>query len=129
MVSEADSYIMAAVAATVGAAGVATGNRQIVRASSPGSSSAGRDSISSDDIDHAGWDESFTPSQQLAVSTVTPSLLLLKNPWPWFLFVVFLTTIGGSATGYMVATDCEKVSPTYLNTWLYRYCWCSSDAR
>ena len=68
----------------------AHGSFESSRGGGGGASSSGEGAASSS-VDGDGRDESFSSSlQQMAISVVAPSLLLLKRPFRWFLFVVFI---------------------------------------
>ena len=57
------------------------------------------------------WDESFTQEQQVAVSTMAPNLLVLKNPFRALLLVCLVTVVTVGLVAWVVATDCSYVAP------------------
>lgn len=70
------------------------------------SSKSDEDDVSDED-DINAWEPSFGPAQQTAVAAVAPSLMLLKNPFPWFV-VVIAATVGISAyAATRFATTCD----------------------
>ena len=67
------------------------------------------------------YDESFTSSQRTIVSTLTPSLLLLRNPFPYFICITVLTLLVAAASIFGFSTACDHIAPDFPVVPLRRY--------
>ena len=84
---------------------------QAQKAASESSSDSSASSVSSGDDDDGEnvfeWDKNFTTWKQTIVSTLSPSLLVMRNPFFWLLVVLFMALLGGVGVCIALAFKCE----------------------